>query len=334
MTAAQSTSVAPPGQRRTWDRPLTSHEGRTELNGAFGPFHITAPASGGNEAIATLHYARLGPVVIADATQSANVLVELAERRSTYSLVVPLNGQVRSRFRGSNFALTNGKALMGRADGPVATWLSAGSRVVAVSFKVSHIHQALESQLGQQVVERIPFAPVVNVAMPQGAALIRMVLTMNELAKQDDSFLLNPLVALPYAESLTQALLLTTDHPYRKRLGRQEGHVRPSAVRIAAELMETEPGRPLTVTDLAAEAHVSLRALHDGFQREFGMPPMAYLRDIRLRRAHADLVAGDPAVTTVAAIARRWGFPHLGRFSARHAAAFGELPRATLRSSR
>jgi AraC-like DNA-binding protein len=334
MTTGQSTSAAPLVQRRTWDRPLSLHEGRTKLNGAFGPFQITAPASGGSEPIATLRYARLGPVVIADAIQSADVRVELAERRSTYSLVVPLNGQVQSRFAGTNIVLTSGNALMGRADGPVATWLSAGSRVVAVSFQVAHVHRALESQLGEQIVRRIPFVPVLNVATHSGAALVHMVLTLNELAKQDDSFLLNPLVGLPYVESLTQALLLTVEHPYSNMLGRQEGRVRPSAVRVAAELMETEPGRPLTVTELAAEAHVSLRALHDGFQREFGMPPMAYLRDIRLRRAHADLVAADPAVTTVASVARRWGFPHLGRFSARHAAAFGELPRATLRRSR
>ncbi len=199
--------------------------------------------------------------------------VELAERRSTYSLVFPLNGQVQSRFSGTNIVLTSGKALMGRPDGPVATWLSAGSRVVAVSFQVSHVHLALESQLGQQIVRRIPFVPVLNVATHPGAALIQMVLTLNELAKQDDSFLLNPLVGLPYVESLTQALLLITEHPYSKMLGRRQGRVRPSAVRIAAELMETEPGRPLTVTDLAAEAHVSLRALHDGFQRDAAHRP-------------------------------------------------------------
>jgi AraC-like DNA-binding protein len=333
MTASESTSVAPLLKRRAWDHALSLHEERTEFNDAFGPFQITTPASGGTDRIATVRYAKLGPVLIADATHSADVRVEFAEERSSYNLVVPLNGRVESGSAGTTIALTSGQALLGRADGPAATWLSAGSRVVAVSFEISHVHRALEAQLGQQIVRRIRFAPVLNVATHQGAAWIHMVLAMNELAKQDDSFLLNPLVGLPYIESLTQALLLTADHPYRMMLGRQGGHVRPSAVRVAAELMETEPGRPLTVTDLAAEAHVSLRALHDGFQREFGMPPMAYLRDIRLRRAHADLIAADPAVTTVASVARRWGFPHLGRFSARHAAAFGELPKATLRRS-
>lgn len=101
--------------------------------------------------------------------------------------------------------------------------------------------------------------------------------------------------------------------------------------RIAADLMETDPDRPLTVADLAAQANISIRALQEGFRREFGTTPMGYLRDVRLRRARADLRAADPAATTVAAVARRWGFAHAGRFSARYAAAFGETPNTTLR---
>ena len=42
---------------------------------------------------------------------------------------------------------------------------------------------------------------------------------------------------------------------------------------------------------------------------------MAYLRRVRLDRAHRDLQAANPAVDTVTAIAVRWGFTHAGRFS-------------------
>ncbi|HZE32140.1 MAG TPA: helix-turn-helix transcriptional regulator [Actinoallomurus sp.] len=96
--------------------------------------------------------------------------------------------------------------------------------------------------------------------------------------------------------------------------------------------MEAEPGRALTTSVLAAEAHVSVRTLQESFRRHLGISPMAYLRKVRLRRAHEDLRAADPSMTTVASIAHRWGFTHLGRFAAVYQTAFGEPPMATLRA--
>lgn len=331
MTEASTTEAAPPIWRRTWDRALSADEEQKEMESAFGhSYQITALADGGERTV-RLRYAQLGTVTVTDVTHDARVRVQVPDRRPAYQLLVSLDGRLDARYLDTDMALTRGKALLFRAEGPVTAWPGAGSRVVGVSFPVSHLHQALQSQLGQQVTWQIPFAPVLDQTTHQGADCIRMLLALNDQLRHDDSLLLNPMVALPYVESLTQALLLSADHPYRQMLGRQAGHARHGAVRIAADLMETEPRRPLTIAKLAAEAHISVRSLQEGFQREFGMTPLGYLRDVRLRRAHADLRAGDPSVTTIAAIARRWGFPHAGRFSARYVAAFGEPPKATLR---
>jgi transcriptional regulator GlxA family with amidase domain len=58
---------------------------------------------------------------------------------------------------------------------------------------------------------------------------------------------------------------------------------------------------------------------------------MGLVRDVRLGRAHADLLAADPATTSVAAVASRWGFAHFGRFADAHRRRYGEHPSATLR---
>ena len=50
---------------------------------------------------------------------------------------------------------------------------------------------------------------------------------------------------------------------------------------------------------------------------------MEYGRDVRLRRAREELRDADPLADSVAAVARRWGFTHLGRFAAAREAKFG-----------
>jgi AraC-like DNA-binding protein len=117
------------------------------------------------------------------------------------------------------------------------------------------------------------------------------------------------LVRDPLVESLIHGLLLVADHPYRHALAAPAETGRPVAVRDAMDIIEAGPHLPLTTSTLAKQSHVSVRTLQDGFRRHLGMSPMAYVRMIRLRRAHRDLRSADPAHSTVAAVAHRWGSP-------------------------
>lgn len=106
----------------------------------------------------------------------------------------------------------------------------------------------------------------------------------------------------------------------------------PRAVHRAVDLIEGHPERPLSVSSLARQFGVSVRSLQEAFRRNLGVSPTAYLREIRLRRAHADLLAADPDEgLTVTDVAGRWGFAHLGRFSASYRERYGEPPSQTLR---
>ena len=90
--------------------------------------------------------------------------------------------------------------------------------------------------------------------------------------------------------------------------------------------------QPLTLAGIAAQAGVTPRALQHAFRRQYDTVPMSYLRQVRLERAHQDLLAADPAAGhTVAAIARRWGFTRADRFAAAYRTAYGRPPSHTLR---
>jgi len=62
-----------------------------------------------------------------------------------------------------------------------------------------------------------------------------------------------------------------------------------------------------------------------------GVPPRRYAQSLRLSRARADLRDARPGEVTVAEVAAKWGFWHLGRFASTYRATFGELPSQSLR---
>jgi AraC-like DNA-binding protein len=129
-------------------------------------------------------------------------------------------------------------------------------------------------------------------------------------------------------------LLLGLPHNYTASLqqpfGSTGGDATARAVRTAVELMEDRPGDPWTTTRLAVAVHLAVRTLQEGFGRELGMPPMTYLRRVRLRHARDTLVRADPGSTTVRAVATGLGFAHMGRFTAAYRDHYGENPSTTL----
>lgn len=90
--------------------------------------------------------------------------------------------------------------------------------------------------------------------------------------------------------------------------------------------LETLP----TIADICQAVDVSERTLQYAFRRYVNVTPMTYLRMCRLNRVQAALRQLDPDSTTVTTVALRYGFLHLGRFSADYKNAFGELPSETL----
>jgi len=104
-----------------------------------------------------------------------------------------------------------------------------------------------------------------------------------------------------------------------------------SAVHRARDFIEANAHRPLTVTDIARASGVGLRGLQQGFQRSLEISPTEYLRHVRLREVHRELLAADPTTTTVGEVAARWGFAHQGRFAAQYRQRYGAQPGDTLR---
>lgn len=105
----------------------------------------------------------------------------------------------------------------------------------------------------------------------------------------------------------------------------------PASVRRALAYLEEHVADPISLADIAQGAGLTVRGLQAAFQRHLDTSPMAELRRLRMLRVHDALRDADPYSSTVAPIARRWGFAHLSRFASDYRSQFGELPSQTLR---
>ena len=111
------------------------------------------------------------------------------------------------------------------------------------------------------------------------------------------------------------------------------GQPRNARLRAAVEYVHDHAAEPITISDLSAASGLSVRSVQESFRRVFDVSPLTYLRQVRLDRVRAELHTVDSQAGAVGDVARRWGFAHLGRFSAAYAERFGEYPKETLRRS-
>lgn len=144
-------------------------------------------------------------------------------------------------------------------------------------------------------------------------------------------YLNSPLVRAPMEHLIVATLLHSQWHNYSDELAQPARPIAPSHVKRVEEYIDAHADEPLTVAGLAAHAGVSTSALYAGFRDFRNNSPMAYLRAVRLRRVHDDLLQATPTSETVTDVAMRWGFRHLSHFTTHYKKKFGELPSDTLR---
>ncbi|HWC79572.1 MAG TPA: AraC family transcriptional regulator [Pseudonocardiaceae bacterium] len=288
-----------------------------------------------DELLVTARFRQFGDVELISSVLHTESRMAFDDVGSHYYVHLPVTGRLASHHRGTELVATREAAAVYQPGaGPVRGHWAAGTRSLAVILPRNAVDSALSALLGEQPAADIRFDLAMPTADPHARSWVDFVAQINRQLAAPDGLLSQAAVSAPLAESVVTGFLFAVRHSYSEALARPAPRPRPQAIRTAIELMETDPAVPWTVASLARRCTVGVRTLQSGFQQHQGVSPMAYLRTVRLRRAHDDLRAADPHTDSVAAIARRWGFGHLGRFAAAHEAQYGETPLRTLRSGR
>lgn len=142
--------------------------------------------------------------------------------------------------------------------------------------------------------------------------------------RNPDSALLREARRIDVCGRNTREILL--DHSERK----DEKSTQRLELANALAYMSGHLAERIHLRDLCQAAGVSPRTLGYLFVRTYGESPMAYLKRQRLKQARHFLLHADPAKETVAEIARRCGFRHMGQFAVDYRKAMGERPSETL----
>ncbi len=276
---------------------------------------------------------RLRALTVARLAYGRRVRLRTADAEN-FHVNIPLHGRATSRSgTGETVTTGPGEGLVFSPGAPAEISWSADCEQLCLMIPQAHLEAELEQLLGRPLTGRLTFDFAADLRSPLGRRWQTVLdLLVDELDGPTDVSR-NPQAGRHLEGLVLDGLLLGQSHSHRAAATR-DGPAGPrSAIRRALELIEESPSEPWTTVRLAAEVHLSTRALQAGFCRDLATPPMTYLRQVRLRRAREALKAADPDATTVRAIAVGLGILHLSRFAAAYREAFGETPSDTLNHS-
>jgi AraC-like DNA-binding protein len=280
---------------------------------------------------ARFSFLHMASLTVADVRYGAEIAGECGELGS-YHVNVPVAGSFTARHGGRQIHANPGRAGVYRPGGRnILRRSSADCRLLAVKVDPAVLEGQLAAYLDAPVRGPLRLASELDLRAPPGRSCADLIRLLGDEINNPTGLVYQPIVAAPLEECLLMSLLYAVDHQYSGVLRRPEGRSAGRHIARVVAVIHEEPERPHTIAALARIAEMSPRSLQYEFHRQVGVPPMAYVRQVRLVRAHAELLAADPDQTTVAEIARRWGFPTTGRFAARYRARFGTPPSRTLR---
>jgi AraC-like DNA-binding protein len=246
------------------------------------------------------------------------------------AVCLPISGETVITSHTSSATVGGESAAVVSSGSPVVVdYLTDDCAIETLVFEQAAVEAELARMLGVPVTRPLRFDA--RLSLSAASPWSRTLWLLHRELTDPDGLAAVPAMSTRLGHLMMAGLLVSQPHNYSDDLTKPKAVVASKPIREALEFIKDRPAEIETVADIASTVGLSVRALDDGFRRFVGTPPMTYLRNLRITRAHEELMAADPYTTTATAVARKWGFGHYGRFAADYRRRFGHKPSETLR---
>lgn len=196
-------------------------------------------------------------------------------------------------------------------------WIEAGA-----------MEHALEGMIGERLRQRLEFTPGIDWSSGLAASLKSQIDFLILEAMRWDRVADHPIALASLTDLIMTLVLRGIPHNYLERLADRRCGAVPTYIRRAEDFMRANAAAPIRMEQVAKAAGCSVRTLGAVFRQFRDSTALAALHAIRLDHVRAELddCAAD---TSIAAVARRYGFTNAGRFKAAYRRRFGEAPAET-----
>ncbi len=229
--------------------------------------------------------------------------------------------RIQTFNRDSAHLLTPDKAFDFRA--------SNGTSILGTNFFVDNLQDYACRLNGGADAFRMPEDSRVSLATPAGASLVRYLTFIWDELNHGGGLLNSELVATEIEDGLIAALVWSIYDTMANSEPGQLDRTHPGISR-AEEYLLAHLCDPVSRTELAELAGVSIRTLSRAFAKHHGMGPMEFLRRHRLEAARMRLLKAEPREIKISDVALQYGFAQPSKFSSAYKAAFNETPSDTL----
>lgn len=314
-------------------RTMDLDEARLECGRVFNPHQLDVLGSG-QHLRAGMDHLRLGTLSLNRLYWGAAVSVDPDRLGDYYLVSMPVRGHARFELAGQRTTVSTRCAGIVSAAQRFRFDASADFEQVVVRIERRSVEQGWQAMFGSAPTRPIDFDCALSI---DGPAWQSMQPLMDMLVRRaaapvspEGEHAATRHFDARLEEMVVAALLMHQPHTHADAVLPRPVLAAPASVRRAEAWMGERLGDPVTLGDVARACEVSSRTLQAAFHARHGLGPMQWLREQRLQAVRDALAAASGARPSVAEVALRFGFSHLGDFSQAYRRRFGETARDTL----
>lgn len=277
--------------------------------------------------VSTIHAAHLTDMTIGVVRTGADLQARVGPMPG-YQVVIALQGGVMGHFAKEPVAIRSKVASINSpGEGVVLPTWAASTGLLMLRIRPEAVRRAASELAGHRAPRPVRFRHEFDLDTPRARSwLLTISMLIGELSERGRLGRTSARHRNELERLVTTSLLRASDNDYSLSEHVEGPAPRWASVRRSLRAMEDDPVHDWTLAELADVAGVSGRRLQQAFREQVGSSPMEHLRAVRLLGARRALLDDTG---TIAAVAARWGFHHLGRFAGAYRARFGESPSET-----